>query len=450
MRFFLVLPRRFKRRLPALLLTCVGLLVLAHFPDCSDGVHNRDPGRSGPDSIPAPRPPRPFRADKVHAWLTSPAVSGIPGRDYFLIYYDRAPQGGRAVDYAGRGRVYDGHTGSDFGLSSMDHMDEGVPVLAVADGIVREIQDGNFDRQVSRGKGRADNFVVIDHGGGRFTRYRHLRKGSVAVKPDDRVRAGHQIALVGSAGDSAFPHLHLDVIENGRSVDPFGLGTQSRWSVQPEYLPFARVSDAGLTRWHLRKPWPWVPGRIQNIPSGSRGLVAWAFLLQDRSGRPRQWRLVAPYGKVIARQAFKQPKHVHVRTAYWNLGAVAFTPGLWRVQLWERDLRDSREKRLLDMPVCAGPCPTVPPGPPPVALFRQDRIYLCEVTTENDDIVGENLGRLRYEYRWSRGATILRKAITGQRGDVLPVQDGQPPPTCSVRAINTTGLGPWSTATNQL
>lgn len=85
---------------------------------------------------------------------------------------------------------------------------EGSPVRAISDG--RVIFSGYKD-----GYG---NLVVIDHGGGLITRYGHNRRN--IVKEGDSVKAGDVIAEVGSTGLSTGPHLHLEVLEAGKPVDP--------------------------------------------------------------------------------------------------------------------------------------------------------------------------------------------------------------------------------------
>lgn len=61
--------------------------------------------------------------------------------------------------------------------------------------------------------------VVVDHGAGRQTRYAHARQ--VFVKPGQSISQGETIAMVGSTGRSTGPHLHFEIIINGRRVNPF-------------------------------------------------------------------------------------------------------------------------------------------------------------------------------------------------------------------------------------
>jgi murein DD-endopeptidase MepM/ murein hydrolase activator NlpD len=85
---------------------------------------------------------------------------------------------------------------------------KGSDVLAVAAGVVTFAgRDGNYG-----------NMVEIDHGNGLVTRYAHNKENLVGV--GDAVKKGDLIALVGSTGRSTAPHVHLEVLENGRHVNP--------------------------------------------------------------------------------------------------------------------------------------------------------------------------------------------------------------------------------------
>lgn len=60
--------------------------------------------------------------------------------------------------------------------------------------------------------------VEINHGNGYITRYAHNRTN--LVKVGDVVTKGQRIALMGSTGRSTGPHVHFEVLKNGRVVDP--------------------------------------------------------------------------------------------------------------------------------------------------------------------------------------------------------------------------------------
>lgn len=62
------------------------------------------------------------------------------------------------------------------------------------------------------------NLVEINHGNGYVTRYGHNQKNLVQV--GDTVKKGQILALMGSSGRSTGPHVHFEVIRDGRVVDP--------------------------------------------------------------------------------------------------------------------------------------------------------------------------------------------------------------------------------------
>ena len=94
------------------------------------------------------------------------------------------------------------HAGADFAGPA------GSAVLAVASGVVTRA--GFMD-----GMG---NIVAINHGGGYVTRYAHNEKN--LVKVGDTVKKGQKIALMGNSGRSTGPHVHFEVLHNGKSVNP--------------------------------------------------------------------------------------------------------------------------------------------------------------------------------------------------------------------------------------
>ncbi len=84
----------------------------------------------------------------------------------------------------------------------------GSPILAVGSGIVTW-------SGVRYGYG---NMVEINHGNGYQTRYAHNKKNLVVV--GQKVDKGQVISLMGSSGRSTGTHVHFEVINNGKAVDP--------------------------------------------------------------------------------------------------------------------------------------------------------------------------------------------------------------------------------------
>ncbi|MBU0487802.1 MAG: M23 family metallopeptidase [Bacteroidetes bacterium] len=95
------------------------------------------------------------------------------------------------------------HTGIDISAR------KGTPVYATGDGVVTN-PDGHMS-----GYGIA---IVINHGYGYETLYGHLSKSN--VRPGQKVKRGDLIGYVGSTGLSVAPHLHYEVMKNGRKINP--------------------------------------------------------------------------------------------------------------------------------------------------------------------------------------------------------------------------------------
>mgnify|MGYP001090031711 FL=1 len=95
------------------------------------------------------------------------------------------------------------HRGTDFAAT------EGTPVMASGDGkIVR-----------ARWCGGGGNCVKVKHNSTYSTIYAHLSKFASGIKEGIRVKQGRIIGYVGSTGMSTGPHLHYEVVENGKKIN---------------------------------------------------------------------------------------------------------------------------------------------------------------------------------------------------------------------------------------
>ena len=95
------------------------------------------------------------------------------------------------------------HQGLDFTATT------GTSVLATGNGVVEVVERKMW------GYG---NSIVINHGYGYKTRYAHLN--GFNVKQGQKVTRGQIIGYVGSTGKSTAPHLHYEVMKNGKRVNP--------------------------------------------------------------------------------------------------------------------------------------------------------------------------------------------------------------------------------------
>jgi murein DD-endopeptidase MepM/ murein hydrolase activator NlpD len=95
------------------------------------------------------------------------------------------------------------HQGTDFAAST------GTPIMASGSGVILRAQK-------YKGYG---NFVSIKHNSTYVTAYGHMSKYGRGIKKGVRVNQGQIIGYVGSTGMSTGPHLHYEVIKNGKRIN---------------------------------------------------------------------------------------------------------------------------------------------------------------------------------------------------------------------------------------
>ncbi len=134
-----------------------------------------------------------YRAEQTHL----PAILPIAENDLIMISTDF---GLRTDPFFFISRV---HNGLDFVAPP------GKKVFATGDGIV------TFVEYSRKGYG---NEIVINHTFGFSSRYAHL--STIKVKKGDRIRRGQIIGTVGQTGRATGPHLHYEVLLNGKAVNP--------------------------------------------------------------------------------------------------------------------------------------------------------------------------------------------------------------------------------------
>ena len=95
------------------------------------------------------------------------------------------------------------HRGTDFAAPM------GTPIMASGDGVVKK----------AGWCGGGGNCVVIRHNSTYQTVYAHMSKFASGIRSGIRVRQGQTIGYVGSTGKSTGPHLHYEVIVNGKKIN---------------------------------------------------------------------------------------------------------------------------------------------------------------------------------------------------------------------------------------
>jgi len=95
------------------------------------------------------------------------------------------------------------HNGIDFSAP------KGTPIYATGDGVVDLVQTefGGYGKN-----------IILDHGFGFTTRYAHMNDFN--VKRGQKVKRGDCIGYVGNTGSSTAPHVHYEIMKDGKHVNP--------------------------------------------------------------------------------------------------------------------------------------------------------------------------------------------------------------------------------------
>lgn len=168
-------------------------------------------------------------------WSSSVVIGGGGGLLAPVNGRVTSPYGLRRHPILGYARM---HAGIDFGAAW------GSPIFAVAPGVVT----------YAGRHGGHGNYVRLEHGG--FgTGYGHMSR--IAVAPGAKVAAGQVIGYVGSTGLSTGPHLHYEVYQGGRTVNPAGFsfsGKVQMVKVQGGAAPQQGALKALLAKFKAVKP----------------------------------------------------------------------------------------------------------------------------------------------------------------------------------------------------
>ncbi len=128
------------------------------------------------------------------------------------------------------------HKGVDFRAST------GTPIPAAGAGRV-------VARSYNRGHG---NFVKIRHNGSYETLYAHMSKFAKGVNVGTTVRQGQTIGYVGSTGISTGPHLHYEIIKDGKHVNPMTVKLPAISNLdkadKKKFVEYRKILDEGIEK----------------------------------------------------------------------------------------------------------------------------------------------------------------------------------------------------------
>lgn len=121
------------------------------------------------------------------------------------------------------------HAGVDFAAP------RGTPIYAAGNGtIVKAGRNGGYG-----------NYIRIRHNGTYQTAYAHMSKFARSSRSGARVKQGQVIGYVGTTGRSTGPHLHYEVLKNGRQINPRSVRIPSGEKLKgAEFKKFVLARDA--------------------------------------------------------------------------------------------------------------------------------------------------------------------------------------------------------------
>ena len=145
------------------------------------------------------------------------------------------------------------HTGVDWATAY------GTPIFASGNGVLEKVgTEGGYGK-----------YIRIKHNNGYETAYGHLSAFAKGMEPGKRVRQGQVIGFVGSTGMSTGPHVHYEILVNGRFVDPMRVKLPRGRSLEgPVLAGFEKERD-----------------RLDGMMSGRGGAIA---RISDATGGPLQ------------------------------------------------------------------------------------------------------------------------------------------------------------------
>lgn len=131
-------------------------------------------------------------------------------------------------------KKYKVHWGVDYAAP------KGTKIYAGGDGVI----------QMAKYNGSYGNYIKIRHNSEYSTAYGHMWKFAKGIRPGVRVKQGQVIGYVGSTGRSTGPHLHYEVLQNGKRVNPLKIKAAAGENLKGQQLETFKKNVAMLKETH--------------------------------------------------------------------------------------------------------------------------------------------------------------------------------------------------------
>ena len=326
--------------------------------------------------------------------------------------------------------TYDGHQGHDSDVRTFKEQEGGVPVFAVLDGTVISMHDGELDMNLVQGN-RPANYVIVSHGNDLVTLYYHLKNGSVAVAANQVIKAGTQLGLTASSGNSDWPHLHFESRLGTSAFEPSRgtcLAGDSTWGVQTPIQREAYIfdfffSDTTFTGALVNEE----NTRVGTFVKGLRLIPFRIFIGASPVNPSYLLRYLAPDGSVrLERSGTLSSPFYKYGVHTWNWNVNLDVTGTWRLQYYLNNqlvadapfsVVDSAAE-IINRPPNAIQAVLDPPAP------KSSEVVFCRVQTS---LVVEDpdYDRVRYRYQWRVKGNLVREVISAALSDALPKDSAQ-------------------------
>ena len=264
------------------------------------------------------------------------------------------------------------------------------------------------------------------------------------------MKAGQQLGLTGSSGNSFQPHLHFQPEVNGAVFEPFTgpcRAGESGWVTAPRfrtdaYLREFVISGQDLSTW---QGFPFDSERAGSFVVGTRRVSAWFLFANAESITALQGRYVRPDGSV----AFATPRFPITnpgRSAhfFFNPTINLNVAGTWRLELLMNDqvFATGAFEVVNSGPVTNRPPAGVqtafdPPAPQP------GDVLFCRITSSTL-FLDPDYALPRFRYLWQVNGATVRDVVSAGLADAIPRDTAQNGDTitCTVTPSDGTANGP--------